>query len=120
MMPRYDTAASAKSTTEVTQDWNEHWNAFALMTARNPAQAYRRKLVFEHLALERFQGPVRLLDLGSGTGELAKDVLRCRAEASVLGLDCSPSGVDSREENGTERSFHPTRFHAATVARSRI
>jgi SAM-dependent methyltransferase len=94
MMPRYDTAASAKSTTEVTQDWNEHWNAFALMTARNPAQAYRRKLVFEHLALERFQGPVRLLDLGSGTGELAKDVLRCRAEASVLGLDCSPSGVD--------------------------
>ncbi|MGD0676414.1 MAG: class I SAM-dependent methyltransferase [Polyangiaceae bacterium] len=93
MSPTYDARAGGESSRQATEDWNEHWNAFAMMAARNPAQAYRRKLVFEHLALERSQGAVRLLDLGSGTGELAREVLRYRPDASVLGLDCSPSGV---------------------------
>lgn len=84
---------SARASTRAAEEWTEHWTNFARMTAHNPAQAYRRKLVFEHLGLERVRGPVRLLDMGSGTGEMARDVLSTRADASVLGLDCSASGV---------------------------
>jgi len=73
--------------------WNGHWNDFAASAAINPAQAYRRKLVFELLALERAPAPVRLLDLGSGTGDFAADVVRVRADAEILGLDVSASGV---------------------------
>jgi SAM-dependent methyltransferase len=62
--------------------------------ALNPAQAYRRRLVFEALGLERAAAPVRLLDLGSGTGDLAAEVLQVRPDAEVLGLDLSASGVE--------------------------
>jgi SAM-dependent methyltransferase len=74
--------------------WNEHWASYATSAALNPAQAYRRKLVFELLALRDAKGPVRLLDLGSGSGEFAREVLLERSDAEVLGLDFSASGVE--------------------------
>lgn len=76
------------------EQWTEHWRDLAEVTPLNPAQAYRRRLVLRSLALHPETGPVRLLDLGSGTGELAQDILRSRPDASVLGLDCSRSGID--------------------------
>jgi len=74
-------------------DWDEHWAAYAASNALNPAQAYRRKLIFELLALGKAPAPVRLLDLGSGSGEFARDVLRERADVVILGLDGSAAGV---------------------------
>jgi 2-polyprenyl-3-methyl-5-hydroxy-6-metoxy-1,4-benzoquinol methylase len=75
------------------EQWNDHWDEFAASAALNPAQAYRRKLVFELLALDRAKAPVRLLDLGSGTGDFALEVSRARADAEIVGLDLSASGV---------------------------
>ncbi len=76
------------------KEWDDHWNQYAASAALNPAQAYRRKLVFELLDLESAPGPVRLLDLGSGTGDFALDVSRVRPDAEILGLDLSQSGVE--------------------------
>jgi 2-polyprenyl-3-methyl-5-hydroxy-6-metoxy-1,4-benzoquinol methylase len=75
-------------------DWNQHWNSYAAAAALNPAAAYRRDLVFELLSLRDAKAPVRLLDLGCGTGEFASDVLRARPDAEVLGLELSASGVE--------------------------
>jgi 2-polyprenyl-3-methyl-5-hydroxy-6-metoxy-1,4-benzoquinol methylase len=74
--------------------WNDHWTNYATSAALNPAQAYRRKLVFETLALRDAKKAVRLLDLGSGAGDFAREVLEERPDAEVLGLDFSASGVE--------------------------
>ncbi len=74
-------------------DWNQHWSAYAAAAALNPASAYRRDLVFELLSLRDAKAPVRLLDLGCGTGEFASDVLRARPDAEIVGLELSASGV---------------------------
>ncbi len=78
---------------ERTDDWDSHWKAYSATNALNPAGAYRRELIFELLALDRAPSPVRLLDLGSGAGVFAADVLRVRPDAEVVGLDLSDEGV---------------------------
>jgi 2-polyprenyl-3-methyl-5-hydroxy-6-metoxy-1,4-benzoquinol methylase len=99
-----------------TDDWNEHWTAYAASAALNPAQAYRRKLVFEMLALKDAIAPVRLLDLGSGTGEFASEVLHARADAEVVGLDLSASGVElSRKRVPGARFFQQDFTHGITL-----
>jgi SAM-dependent methyltransferase len=75
-------------------DWDQHWNAYAEAAALNPASAYRRNLVFELLSLRDAKAPVRLLDLGCGTGEFAADVLRARPDAEIVGLELSARGVE--------------------------
>ena len=51
-------------------DWNQHWQDYAALAALNPAQAYRRKLIFERLGLSGAAG-ARVLELGSGQGDLS-------------------------------------------------
>ncbi len=87
-------------------DWNQHWLDYAAATALNPAQAYRRKLVFERLALRDARSPVRLLDVGSGTGDFALDVVHERPDAEILGLDLSASGVDLAKRKVPQGHFY--------------
>ncbi|HEV3189842.1 MAG TPA: class I SAM-dependent methyltransferase [Polyangiaceae bacterium] len=75
-------------------DWNEHWAAHAVVNALNPAQIYRTKLVLEALALGEANAPLRVLELGSGTGEFAGHVLGLRPDAEFVGLDLSAVGVE--------------------------
>lgn len=77
-----------------TDNWDEHWNQYAETNALNPAQLYRHKLIFELLALGTAKRPVRLLDLGSGSGEFASQVLASCRDAEVVGLDLAQSGVE--------------------------
>src|SRR5579884_3529103 len=93
-----------------TDDWNEHWTTYAAAVELNPAQAYRRKLVFRALALREAGAPVRLLDLGSGTGDFAAEVLRVRPDAQVLGLDLSASGVAMARKKVPGASFFQQDF----------
>jgi 2-polyprenyl-3-methyl-5-hydroxy-6-metoxy-1,4-benzoquinol methylase len=74
------------------QDWDAYWEGYAASAALNPAQAYRRKLVFDHLAIERDAAP-RVLDLGSGTGDLAWQVAMALPRAEICGVDLSESAV---------------------------
>jgi trans-aconitate methyltransferase len=93
-----------------TDDWNQHWIEYAAATALNPAQAYRRKLVFELLALRDAPSPVRLLDLGSGTGDFARDVIRVRPDAEIVGLDLSASGVEIAQRKVPQGRFFQQDF----------
>jgi len=74
-------------------DWDKHWSATEASNAMNPAQTYRRKLVFDALGLGRAALPERLLELGSGSGEFAREVTRLRPDAEIVGLDLSAVGV---------------------------
>ena len=73
-------------------DWERHWAEFAEAAAGNPAQAYRRRLVLSFLSADG--APRRLLDIGSGSGDLARAALRAFPAAEVLGLESSRAGVD--------------------------
>jgi SAM-dependent methyltransferase len=77
-------------------DWEEHWRDYAEAAARNPAQAYRRRLVLG--ALAEHQPVSRLLDIGSGTGDLVAEVDRSFPEAEIVGIDVSGSGLRTARE----------------------
>lgn len=90
--------------------WDEHWKSYAAINALNPAQVYRQKLVFECLGLAGARAPVRLFDLGSGTGEMATEVLHARGDADVVGLDISSSGVALAREKAPRARFFQQDF----------
>lgn len=73
-------------------DWNRHWDDYAASAEHNPAQRYRRKLILSALNLNNAPAP-RVLDIGSGQGDFASQVLSTCPAATLLGLDLSASGV---------------------------
>ncbi|HEY2902887.1 MAG TPA: class I SAM-dependent methyltransferase [Polyangia bacterium] len=81
-------------TTGSTDNWDAHWSSLADSNSLNPAQSYRRALIFKALGLVAASGPVRLLELGSGQGDFAQDVLSSCPAAELVGLDLSATGVE--------------------------
>jgi SAM-dependent methyltransferase len=73
-------------------DWETHWENFAGSAERNPAQAYRRRLVLALLAAHG--SPQHYLDIGSGQGDLAVEVAGRWPEAEITGIELSQRGVD--------------------------
>ena len=78
--------------TERTDDWDEHWSSYADSAADNPAQAYRRRLIFK--ALGQPGAGARIVDVGSGTGDLVADLHARFPGADLLGLELSAKGVE--------------------------
>lgn len=70
-------------------DWDRHWDHYAESAQQNPAQRYRRRLILRRLG----RVPERVLDIGSGQGDLAYDIATRFPDAEVLGLEVSGSGV---------------------------
>ena len=93
-----DDATSARASTASRgddverDDWNRHWDDYAAAVAASPAQEYRRRLVLRLLASS--SPPRRVLDIGSGTGDLAAELRRAFPQVEVVGLEISRSGVD--------------------------
>jgi trans-aconitate methyltransferase len=84
-------------------DWDAHWSEFADAAQANPAQEYRRRLVLRLLAAG--DAPARVLDIGSGTGELVGEILERWPSASALGLELSESGVSLSQRRVPAASF---------------
>jgi SAM-dependent methyltransferase len=79
------------STPPTNDDWNRHWDSYADSAALNPAQAYRRRLIFERLGLGGGAG--RVLELGSGQGDLSSEIAARHPGVELLGLDISHTGI---------------------------
>jgi SAM-dependent methyltransferase len=73
-------------------DWDQHWTDYAGSAAINPAQQYRQELIVRQL--ERDGSARRVLDIGSGTGDLAAAVQAAMPTAEILGLELSRAGVE--------------------------
>jgi SAM-dependent methyltransferase len=78
---------------EARDDWEAHWSSYDETNARNPAQAYRRRLLFELLELQSSAEPVRLVELGCGTGTFARDLAAAHPNVEFTGLDVSAAGL---------------------------
>jgi SAM-dependent methyltransferase len=98
------------TTAKATDDWEAHWSSYADSNAANPAQAYRRMLIFKALALSSAPGPVRLLELGSGQGDFARDVLAVRPDAELVGLDLAATGVEIAQRKVPGAAFFQQDF----------
>jgi len=77
-----------------TDDWNQHWSSYAASNALNPAQAYRRMLIFRALSLPPGASEqTRLLELGCGQGEFSAELAQRYPALELVGVDLSHTGV---------------------------
>jgi 2-polyprenyl-3-methyl-5-hydroxy-6-metoxy-1,4-benzoquinol methylase len=104
---------STRATHAAPDDWDRHWSENATSNALNPAQVYRREVIFRLLALRDAPAPVRFLDLGCGSGELDMHVVRERADVEILGLDMSATGIDIARRKVPAGHFHQQDFSKA-------
>jgi SAM-dependent methyltransferase len=93
-----------------TDDWDAHWDKYAATDAGGPARLYRTKLIFELLALREAKTPLRILDLGSAYGELAREVLEARKDAEVVGLDFAQGSVELSRKRVPGAKFYQQDF----------
>ncbi len=74
-------------------DWEQHWRHYAQAAEQNPAQRYRRQIVCELLKRHQCSGAARILDIGSGQGDLACDLQQDFPQAQLAGVELSAAGV---------------------------
>ena len=75
-------------------NWDQHWDEYSQAARENPAQEYRRRVMFSLLRLASPGTGVRLLDIGSGQGDMAVAVRAAFPAAEIVGLELSQSGVE--------------------------
>jgi SAM-dependent methyltransferase len=84
-------------------DWDQHWTNYAESASKNPAPAYRRRLIVDLLAADG--APSRIVDIGSGSGDLALDLRERFPDAELLGIELSQHGVDMAVSRVTDATF---------------
>jgi len=92
-------------TEPLVNDWDRHWSEFAAAAELSPATHYRRRLALDLLNANQCCGTVRILEIGSGTGEFAETFMARTPRAMFLGLDLSHTGVEI-----STRRVPPARF----------
>jgi len=76
-------------------NWEHHWQEYERSAARNPAQEFRRRLIMRLLVGK--ETPRQIVDIGSGTGDLAAMLRGVYPDAELLGLELSLAGIESAE-----------------------
>jgi SAM-dependent methyltransferase len=84
-------------------DWDRHWDDYSGAAADNPAQRYRHRIAL-HLVGRR-GAPSRLVDVGSGQGDLLVQAAERWPEAALLGLEVSALGIRQSERKVPRARF---------------
>ena len=84
-------------------DWDRHWDDYAASATANPAQEYRRRLILDLLGAG--DPPLRVLDVGAGTGDLAAALLARFPDADLVGLELSRHGVEIAQDKVRGATF---------------
>jgi trans-aconitate methyltransferase len=84
-------------------DWDAHWDRFAASAEQNPAQAYRRRLIRRFLGVR--SRAARIVDIGSGQGDLARELRDDHPTAEILGLEVSQAGIDIARSKVPDATF---------------
>jgi len=86
-------------------NWDEHWARYAEAASRNPAQQMRHRLIVRILGANAGLKS-RVLDIGSGQGDLLVKLHGAAPGAELLGFELSASGVElSRRKVPTGKFF---------------
>jgi 2-polyprenyl-3-methyl-5-hydroxy-6-metoxy-1,4-benzoquinol methylase len=75
-------------------NWDRHWQDYSETASQNPAQDYRRELIFSLLGLAGAGEGARVIDIGSGQGDMAAAIHSRFPAAEVMGLELAQSGVE--------------------------
>ena len=75
-------------------DWDSHWQEYNQTAEQNPAQSYRRELILSLLGVRGAGEGARIVDIGSGQGDMVAAIRARFPAAQVLGLELSQSGVE--------------------------
>ena len=86
-------------------DWDRHWTALDQAARRNPAQKYRRRLILDTLQIAGDGHGARVLDIGSGQGDLAVDLVERHPLVDVAGVELSRSGVSIASQREPRARF---------------
>jgi len=86
-------------------DWEGHWRDYTAAAENNPAQRYRRQLACKLLRRFGCSRGAKILDIGSGQGDLAIDLQRSFPESKVAGLELSATGVEVSSRKVPEAQF---------------
>ena len=84
-------------------DWDRHWADYASAAERNPAQQYRRRLILSLLGPGAAGG--RILDIGSGQGDMIAHLRAMYPDAELCGIDYSQEGVELAARKAPSASF---------------
>jgi SAM-dependent methyltransferase len=86
-------------------DWDDHWNRYAKVVSRNPAQEMRHALVVKLLVQGSNSSECRVLDIGSGQGDLLVKLRPWLPEARLVGFELSESGVAVSQKKVPDATF---------------
>jgi trans-aconitate methyltransferase len=84
-------------------DWDQHWAEYASSAAENPAQDFRRRLILRLLG--GVSATSRIVDIGSGTGDLALSLREAYPDTALLGLELSRTGVELAQRRVPDAAF---------------
>jgi trans-aconitate methyltransferase len=82
---------SANGDADESDDWEAHWDRFGDSNAQNPAQEFRRHVIFSLLG--ELGRDAQLVDIGCGQGNLLRELRARYPEVSLVGIDQSASGL---------------------------
>jgi len=74
-------------------NWDDHWDRYAAAASQNPAQQMRHALIIR-LLRQGATPAARVLDIGSGQGDLLVKLHAAMPGAELLGFELSASGVE--------------------------
>lgn len=94
---------TAKGTASSLDDWESHWSEYSDSASDNPAQEYRRQIITAFI--ERTGVPKRVLDIGSGQGDLLSSLRDRWPSAELAGLELSAEGIRRAREKVPSASF---------------
>jgi len=77
-------------------NWDNHWSSMHTAAGLNPAQDFRRQLLLNQLRqlCPTDNHPLRLLDVGCGTGDFALSFQKAFPKGEYLGIDVSQVGIE--------------------------
>ena len=92
---------------ETVDNWDQHWEQFSdASVAHNPGVRYRVRLITRFVAREVRSGRRKVLDVGSGVGDLAHALSEAAPSAKVRGLELSATGVRIASGRVPDAVFH--------------
>lgn len=86
-------------------NWEEHWTHYADTAEKNPAQLFRHSSIIKLLKELPSQEPLRLIDFGSGQGDMAFLVSQALPGIKLLGIELSQAGVDISKKKLPQAAF---------------
>ena len=94
-------------TGESRDDWDQHWaeHSVSSLAEANPAQRYRRQLICDLLGESCSKRPGRIVDLGSGNGDLLADLSTKIPSVGMLGVERSAVGIEIAARKVPRASF---------------